>query len=365
MGEEEHAAIHGRLPPSRQEKEKIVRALVFQGPKSLAVEDRPIPVPSAGEALLRVAATGICGSDLHGYMGKTGRRKPGMIMGHEVVATIEQLGPRTERDGLEGPVAVNPVIACGTCAPCRRGLENLCENRRLIGVDADIVGGFAEFMVAPVTNLVPIGKDVPIEWGALVEPFAVGYRTARQGGVRESEAALIIGGGTIGIACLVAAKRLGADPIILSEPLAHRREAAAQIGAVVMDPTTEDVAAGVRALTDGLGVPAVLDCVGITATVSTGLAASCSEGTITVVGMESPSIEFPSYLLITQERRLLGNFGYTARHFREVAEWVSTAPVELDGYIEDIVGFDTVSERFHTLATGGDPALKIVLNPHA
>jgi 2-desacetyl-2-hydroxyethyl bacteriochlorophyllide A dehydrogenase len=339
-------------------KKQLMQALVFDGPERLTVRHREIPRPGPDEVLLRVAATGICGSDLHGYMGKTGRRQPGMIMGHEIVAFA------VDTPELEGrPVAVNPVIACGECRFCTAGFDNLCSSRRLIGVDADIIGGFAEYMVAPKRNLVPLPPGVRVELGALVEPFAVGYRTALEGGVQEGASVLIIGAGAIGIACLVAARRLGAACILVSEPNEHRRATAARLGAITVDPTSKDLVDRVLSETNAEGARCVLDCVGLSSTIEAGLEACAPRGTVTLVGMESPRIEFPTYALITQERRLLGNFGYTARHFREVAEWIGSDPPELSDYIAARVGLDEASERFHALATGQDPSLKIVVNP--
>lgn len=342
-----------------------MKALVFQGPQSMAVEERPIPEPQVGEALLRVIATGICGSDLHGYMGKTGRRKPGMVMGHEIAAIVDGVGGTVGSELVGCTVAVNPVVACGECVLCERGRDNLCRSRRLIGVDWDIVGGFSEYMVAPLRNLVPLSSGTTPEQGALVEPFAVGYRAALQAGCREGVATLILGGGTIGIATLAAANRLGAEPVVLSEPQLHRREAARRFGALAVDPRNDDLVEVVRAATDGFGAEAVIDCVGMTQTVKAALASCAPEGTVVLVGMEQPAVELPLYELITQERRLLGHFGYTAAHFREVADWIGSAPKELEGYIEGRVDFDTVVERFHALATGSDASLKVLLTPAA
>jgi 2-desacetyl-2-hydroxyethyl bacteriochlorophyllide A dehydrogenase len=335
-----------------------MRALVFDGPEQLTVRDRDIPKPGPGEVLLRVAATGICGSDLHGYMGKTGRRQPGMVMGHEIVGFADDTPELAGR-----AVAVNPVIACGECRYCAAGFDNLCRSRRLIGVDADIIGGFAEYMVAPQRNLVSLPAGVRVELGALVEPFAVGYRTALEGGVRAGASVLIIGAGAIGIACLVAARRLDAACVIVSEPNQHRRAAAARLGAIVVDPTSESLVDRVLAETNAEGAECVLDCVGLSATIETGLQACAPRGALTLVGMESPKIELATYPLITQERRLLGNFGYTARHFREVAEWIGSDPPELSDFIAARVGIGEASEKFHALATGQDASLKVVVTP--
>jgi threonine dehydrogenase-like Zn-dependent dehydrogenase len=130
----------------------VVRALVFEGPWKLAVEDRPEPQPQPDESLLRILSTGICGSDLHGFTGATGRRVAGQVMGHETVAEV-----LTDRTGEHPPgtiVTVNPLIGCGNCPACRRGAKQRCPSRKVIGVDPDISSAFAERMTAPSDRLV-------------------------------------------------------------------------------------------------------------------------------------------------------------------------------------------------------------------
>jgi 2-desacetyl-2-hydroxyethyl bacteriochlorophyllide A dehydrogenase len=339
-----------------------MQALRFEGPQQLAVVDIPIPEPLHGQALVQVAATGICGSDLHGYMGRTGRRRSGMIMGHETVGRV--VHSNGSAVGLvEGTVvAINPVISCGQCAACAAGHSNICLNRRLMGVDHDIVGGFAEFVVAPLENLVELPEDPGLHLGALVEPFAVGQHAVSHTDLAEGQSALVIGGGTIGMSCVASLRRRGVSQVLVSEPLAHRRRAAERMGATALDPGHEPIVERVSELTAGAGVDAVVDCVGTGESVSASLEACRQRGTVVVVGMERPTIEFPSYEMTTRERRLAGSFGYTAEEFVEIAQWIATSPPELEDYIEARVGFGELAERFHALATGEDVSLKVVLD---
>lgn len=151
-----------------------MRALVLRDFGELMVERRTDPDPGPREALVRITATGICGSDLHGFTGESGRRAPGQVMGHETVGTVHT----PSRAG--GPpagtvVTVNPVISCGKCAACRSGREQACPDKRVIGVHTEVVSAFAELMAVPVGNLVQLPDAMPVEYGALVEPLAVGY----------------------------------------------------------------------------------------------------------------------------------------------------------------------------------------------
>lgn len=341
-----------------------MRAIVFKGSRALAVEEVPDPVPGSGDVLIDVASTGICGSDLHGYLGETGRRTPGMIMGHETVGTVAERGSDVP-DGVAvtgTEVVVNPVVSCGNCERCVAGKDNLCTDRRIMGVTPDFGGAFAERVVVSHRNVVPFQGDVPTRWGALVEPLAVGFHAVNQGGSVSESGVVVIGGGMIGLACALAARRLGASAIVVSEPWDHRRAVGERLGATAVDPGRVDLAAFVR---DTLGAPAslVIDAVGSPVSVESALDVSDADGTVVVVGMNKPEVAFKTYDLVVDERRLVGSFCYTAEEFHQTADWVAAGPAGIDLLIEGHVGFDTVVDRFDALATGQDAAVKAVFEP--
>jgi threonine dehydrogenase-like Zn-dependent dehydrogenase len=339
-----------------------MRALVYHGPHDIGVEQRQDPDPGPGEVLLRITATGICGSDLHGYTGENKRRHPGQIMGHETVGRIVAVGPGVSGSGLEpGRVAtVNPVIGCGECAQCAAGSEQLCPRRRVIGVDRDISSAFAELMLAPAANVVVLPDDVPEEFGALVEPLSVGYHAAVSGSVGSDDAVLVIGGGPIGQACALGARRLGAEQVAVSEPSTARRALVAELGFAVIDPTTGDLADQVRAV---LGRPAtvVLEAVGTSRTLGDGLRASSLGARIVLVGMGSRELTIAAYDVSTFERSIIGSFTYPSSEFRETAEWVASRPQELVHLVDDRVALDDAPDAFARLASGNLDASKILV----
>ena len=147
-----------------------MKTLALRAFGEMAVQDRPEPTPGAGEVLIRIVATGICGSDLHGITGENGRRRPGQVMGHETVGRVAATGPGVTGFRTGQPVTVNPVLSCQSCGRCATGREHTCPNRRVIGVHPEIVSAFAEFLVAPERNVVSLPAAMPIEYGALVEP---------------------------------------------------------------------------------------------------------------------------------------------------------------------------------------------------
>ena len=342
-----------------------MRALVYHGPNDIGVEERPDPEPGPGEVLLRITATGICGSDLHGYTGENKRRHPGQIMGHETVGRVVALGPGVSGQDLEpGRVAtVNPVIGCGECAQCAAGTEQLCPRRKVIGVDRDIPSAFAELMLAPARNVVVLPEDMPEELGALVEPLSVGYHAARSGNVGPDDAVLVIGGGPIGQACALAARRLAVAQVVVSEPATARRELVEKLGFGTIDPITGDLAEQVR---EALGRPAtaVLDAVGTGRTVGDGLRASSLGARLVLVGMGARELTLAAFDVSTFERSVIGSFTYPSNEFRETADWVASRPEGLTHLIDDRVPLDDAPGAFAQLASGDLDASKIMVFPH-
>ncbi|HET7668428.1 MAG TPA: alcohol dehydrogenase catalytic domain-containing protein, partial [Mycobacterium sp.] len=194
-----------------------MKALVLRGAYDIAVEDRPEPRPGEGEVVIEVIATGICGSDFHGYSGENGRRHPGQVMGHETVGRIDEIGADVAGFTPGQLVTINPVMACGTCVACRDGQQQWCSRRKVLGVAPEIPAAFADRVAAPAKNIVVLPESMPAELGALVEPLAVGYHAVRRGGASAADRVLVIGGGPIGQACLLAARRLEVTKVAVSD----------------------------------------------------------------------------------------------------------------------------------------------------
>ena len=340
-----------------------MRALVLRDFYDIAVEERPDPVPGSGQAVVEVIATGICGSDFHGYSGENGRRHPGQVMGHETVGRIYELGPDTEALSVGQLVTVNPVMSCGKCWACQSGQEQWCSRRVVLGVAPEIPAAFADRVAVPAANIVPLPEDMPEELGALVEPMAVGYHAVRRGQPRPEDRVLVIGGGPIGQACLLAARRLGVQALALSDVSPSRRDLCARLGAEVVDPSAGDLPG---AVSDRLGGPAtlVVDAVGLSPTVADAMAASGLGSRIVLVGMGSPRLEISAYALSTEERALIGSFTYSAAEFADTAEWVGTVPDGIDALIDGRVGWEGAPQSFDDLARGRSAASKILVFPH-
>jgi threonine dehydrogenase-like Zn-dependent dehydrogenase len=336
-----------------------MRALVFHGPRDMTVEDRPEPRPGPGDALLEIVATGICGSDLHGYTGETGRRHAGQVMGHETVARV--LDDRTGAHPAGELVTVNPVLGCGHCAACAVGAPQRCPDRRVIGVQADISAAFAERMTAPAHNVVALPAGTPPEIGALVEPLAVGYHAVQRGGLAAGDVLYVIGGGPIGQAVAIAARRRGTSEVVVAELDAARRGLLARLGFTTVDPAAQPADAIVRIL--GAAPTVVVDAVGATATLRDALDISAPGARVVLVGMAAPRVELAAYAVSTGERSLLGSFSYDEAAFRDTASWAGAHAAELAPLIEARIGLDEAPETFRALADGKLTAGKVLVYP--
>lgn len=330
-----------------------MRALVLDDFWSLTVEQRPDPVPGPGEVVLRIAATGICGSDLHGFTGDSGRREPGQIMGHETAGTVESVGAGVEL-AAGTPATGYPVLACGECAACRTGRSQICTRRTVIGVDPRRSAAFADRLLLPAANVVPLPAGMPLAHGALVEPLSVGYHAARRGRLDPTDRVLILGGGPIGQAVALAAKRLGATEIVVTEPDPGRRALVEAFGVSAVRP------GGALA---ALGAPAsvAIDAVGVDATMAEALAATEPGARVVLVGMGAPRLDLAAYPVSTGERTLIGSFCYTADEFAATAAWAGTVPELLAPLISAQVPLAGAADAFTRLATDGSAASKILV----
>jgi threonine dehydrogenase-like Zn-dependent dehydrogenase len=346
-------------------KKAQMRVLVLEDWWNLVVSERPDPVPIGRQVLLEIHATGICGSDVHGFTGVTGRRQLGQVMGHETVGRVlalgEDVGPES---GLEvGAIAtVNPVVSCGVCGHCSAGAQQACPSKSVIGVDPAVSSAFAEKMLAPADNVIPLPDTMPIDYGALIEPLAVGYHAIRRGRIGPRDRVLVIGGGPVGQACLLAAVRQGASRVVVSEPNASRRKLSDALGAITLDVITPE---RIPAVTEALGGPptVVVDAVGSSASVNSAFSAAPLGSSIVLVGMGEAELVLRAYEISTKERSIVGSFCYSHEEFKATAEWVGTGPIELRFLIEGRVGLLESADTFVGLARGDIAASKILVLP--
>ncbi len=262
-------------------------ACVFHGPGNLKVEERPIPKPGEGEVLIKTGAASLCFSDIRVFRGEKSAR-PGVIQGHEAAGAVVSVGAGVRGIAVGERVAICPIMACGACYFCVRGLRNRCLNRKTLGYDAD--GGLAEYILVPrelveMGHLLKVPKDLPDEMACQTEPFACALYSLETCGVGAGGSLAIVGAGPMGLIHLLLAKAMGCKTIIVSDPVPERLTVAYGLGATFTNnPRRNSLAEDVLTMTDGLGADAVIVSVGAVAAIDSGIRALRKQGTLNIFG---------------------------------------------------------------------------------
>lgn len=279
----------------------------------LADEYRPelrevaMPSPGAGEILIKVAAAGICGSDLAKYRGDL-KGVPGRITGHEFSGTIVELGREVKQFKTDDRVAVDPTMSCGCCEFCRGGRPHLCDGYRAVGRHID--GGFAEYCALPALQALPLPDEVSFTEGALIEPLACCLHGLEKARFRAGASAVVIGAGCIGLYFIQLLTYMGARAIVALEPNARRRELAGELGAVALDPADSRHLDGLRDALRADGADLVVEAVGSPRTVERAVALCRKGGTVLLFGVARADhyASLPIFRLYHEEITLVGSF---------------------------------------------------------
>jgi len=338
-----------------------MKALVYRGPRSLAVEevDRPGFLPD--EVLLHVDATGICGSDVHGYLGLTGRRIPPMIMGHEFCGTVVEVGAAVDGVRPGDRVAVEPMVFCGACASCRDGHPNLCENRRFLGVMA-CNGSMAEYLNVPARLLFRMPEGMGTEIGAMVEPSAVALHAVGRARNIEGATVLVVGAGPIGLLLVGMLKSKGPRRLLVSDLSDRRLLLARQMGAdITINPSREEVVRVVGEHTSGRGADVSFEAVGAAASVEQALAALRPHGTCVWVGNSQRMISLDMQASVTREISILGSYIYTPAEFGQALELLGRKALDVRPIISRTAALENGPEMFAALSDPSAGLIKVVL----
>jgi L-iditol 2-dehydrogenase len=288
-----------------------MKALVFKEYKQFAFEEVPSPVAGLAQVVVAVKACGICGSDVHGMDGSTGRRRPPIIMGHEAAGVISSVGGGVTGWAAGDRVTFDSTIYCGHCEFCRRGLINLCDHRRVLGVSCEDYrqnGAFAEFVAVPQHTLYRLPDGLAFEHAALVEPFAIALHAIRRAPPTLNDTVVVVGAGMIGLALVQALSQAGCGQLIAVDIANDRLALAAKCGATsLINSATQDAPAAILRLTRGMGADLAFEAVGVPATVDLALRCLRKGGAATLVGNVTPKIEFPLQTAVTRELTIYGS----------------------------------------------------------
>ncbi|MBT3320167.1 MAG: galactitol-1-phosphate 5-dehydrogenase [Clostridia bacterium] len=336
-----------------------MKALVYKGPEQLAVEQVSIPEIGANDALIKVRASGICGSDTHGYLGKTGRRALGVIMGHEFSGDVVKLGKNSGDWKIGDRVVVQPSIFCGECFYCKSGKTHLCINKRFLGV-MDCNGAMAEYISVPIKLLYRMPDDMSYVDGALIEPLAVSKCAVDKIPFDlQGKKVLVVGAGTIGLLVVAVLKSRGASKIIVSDLSQNRLEFAKAMGAdYTFNPMQVDVREQILKITDGFGADVSLEAVGADKPVETAISCLRLGGHSVWIGNSKKEIVLDMQSVVTREITIYGTYTYSHEEFGNTIYEMADMGIQTDKLVGELLPIEKASDMFAYLAAGNDDIVK-------
>jgi threonine dehydrogenase-like Zn-dependent dehydrogenase len=332
------------------------------------LEFSEVPEPEIGEedVLVRVRATGICGSDVHGLDGSSGRRVPPIVMGHEAAGIIERVGPAVAGWQAGDRVTFDSTIYCGSCAYCREGLFNLCDRRRVFGVscsDYRQAWTFAEYVAVPQRILYRLPQAVSFVQGALVEPLAIAAHAITQTRVGPNTEAVVIGSGVIGLLMIQLLHAQGCAKIIAVDVDSFRLDKAREMGAhETLRSDRDDVVSEVRRLTSRQGADVSFEAVGVPATVGLATEVLRKAGAAVLIGNLAPTVELALQTIVTRQLTITGSAA-SCGEYRSCLDMLAARRINVDSIISAVRPLSEGATWFGRLSSGQEPLVKVILEP--
>ena len=344
-----------------------MKALVLEAYNKFVFRDYPDPkLRGPDDVLVRVRAAAICGSDVHGMDGSTGRRVPPIVMGHEAAGEIVEVGSGVGDYKPGDRVTFDSTEYCGECFHCRRGEVNLCENRRVLGVSCSDYrrdGTFAEYIVLPQRILYRIPEGLDFVGASIAEPAAVAAHAAAITPIAMGDSMAVVGAGLIGLLLIQILRAHSPAAIIALETDPERRAAALAAGAsAALDPAAPATPAAIRDLSAGRGVDRCFEAVGATAPIATAIAATRKGGSVTLIGNVSPHVEIPLQSVVTRQITLLGSCA-TAGEYPLVLDLLAKGAIDARSIVSAVAPLSEGASWFSRLYAREKGLLKVVLEP--
>lgn len=340
-----------------------MKALLLSEYRHLELTDLATPQPKPGEVLLRVAACGICGSDVHGYDGSSGRRIPPIVMGHEAAGVVAAVGEGV-RGLCEGDrVTLDSTVYCGECANCFRGDINLCDRREVLGVscgDYRRAGAFAEYVSVPARIVHRLPSGLPFEDAALLEAVAVALHAVSLVTIAPGSTTLVVGAGTIGLLLQQALRVAGCSRVFVADPDRTRLALSQELGATEI--VSENVAERITQLTNGTGVDVVVEAVGKTESIATSIDCVRKGGTVVLVGNITPEVKIPLQKVVSRQLRLQGSCASAGEYPRAI-ELMSRGEIQVKPLITAVAPLAEGPQWFERLYAREPNLMKVVLTP--
>lgn len=343
-----------------------MKALVLSAYKQLELVEMPTPQPAADELLIRIKACGICGSDVHGYDGSTGRRLPPIVMGHEAAGIVEAVGGAVENFCAGDRVTFDSTVYCGNCFYCRRGQINLCDNREVIGVSTPAfrrMGAFAEYVAVPARIAYALPDNLPFAHAALIEAASVAVHAVSLTPIALDDTVVVVGAGMIGLLTLQAALQAGAGRAFVCDLDDARLAMARELGATeTFNSSTVDVVAHILERTEGRGAQAALECVGVTSAVKLAIDSVRKGGAVTLVGNVAPTIELGLQSVVTRQIRLQGSCA-SSGEYPACISMMARGAIRVEPLLSAVAPLKDGAEWFKRLYERDPGLLKVVLEP--
>ena len=343
-----------------------MKAMLLTEYSQMEVADVAEPEVGSHDVLIQVEACGICGSDIHGFDGSTGRRIPPLVMGHEAAGIVIETGDGVTDLAKGDRVTFDSMVSCGDCHFCRKGKSNLCDNRMVLGVSCGEYrrhGAFAERISVPRRIVYRIPENLPFEHAALVEAVSVAVHAAEVTPIQLGDTAVVVGAGMIGLLTLQAVKAAGASRVIAVDLNDKRLSVAKELGAdEALRGDQCDVPAVIREMTEGRGADVALEVVGATPTIKTAIESVRKGGNVTLVGNVSPTIELPLQSVVTREISLHGTCGCNGE-YPQCIDLMARGIINVAPLITAKISLVEGPDWFERLHAGDPDQMKVVVQP--
>jgi L-iditol 2-dehydrogenase len=343
-----------------------MRALLLKEYKQLEVVSFPEPEVGHGEVLVRVEACGICGSDIHGYDGHTGRRVPPLVMGHEASGVVAEVGAGVTAFRPGDRVTFDSTVYCGACFFCRKGDVNLCDNRNVLGVscgDYRRHGAFAEFVAVPEYIVYRLPESLGFEQAAMIESVSIAFHAVNRTPLKLGQSVVVVGAGMIGQLVIQTLRRAGCGKLIAVDLDDRKLELARQFGADdAINAKSPDVQAQVLDLTEGRGADLAFEVVGASASFNTAVTSLRKGGSLTLVGNLAPKVEMPLQQVVTRELTLIGVCA-SSGEYPACIDMMARGQIDVRPFISAYAPLEEGPSWFDRLYRQEPGLMKVVLKP--
>ncbi len=345
-----------------------MKALVLTQVNHFEIQEVESPRLGVHDVLIEVKACGICGSDVHGMNGSTGRRRPPIIMGHEASGVIASVGAEVQDWAVGDRVTFDSTVYCGECHFCQQGRINLCDQRRVLGVSCDEYrrhGAFADYVAVPQHILYRLPETVGFAQGAMVEAVSIAVHSVRRTVLSPGDTAVVVGTGVIGLFVVQALRAAGCERIVAVDIDQGRLDLAQSLGAeITLNPSKVDVIQEVLNCTEGRGAHVAYEVVGMASTVQNAISVLRKGGQLALVGNLSPTVEFPLQAVVTRELTLLGSCA-SCGEYPDCLDLMAQQKIKVDPLISAQAPLTEGAAWFKRLYDRERGLIKVILEPRS